>query len=63
MDTVRHGVDEHGRMAIINSSRGIIYASPGRDYADAARTAAGQLRADINLILEEMGVGWTAPVP
>lgn len=55
---VRNGVDANGRMAVINSSRAIIYASPGHDYAEAARKAAGKLREDINFVLEDMGVGW-----
>lgn len=60
-DAVRYGVDEHGRMAIINSSRGVIYASSGKGYAESARKATKNLRTKINLILEEMGVGWDAP--
>lgn len=56
--SVRHGVDAEGRMAIINSSRGIIYASSGDDYASAARKAAGNLRDNINRVLDEMGLGW-----
>jgi orotidine-5'-phosphate decarboxylase len=55
---VRGGVDANGRLAIINSSRGIIYASGGSDYADAARAAAGRLRNDINQVLDEVGLGW-----
>ena len=57
-EAVRYGVDAEGRMAIINSSRGIIYASSGDDYASAARKAAGNLRDNINRVLDEMGLGW-----
>jgi orotidine-5'-phosphate decarboxylase len=57
-EAVRYGVDAEGRMAIINSSRGIIYASSSDDYAFAARKAAGDLRDDINATLDEMGLGW-----
>ena len=32
----------------MNSSRGIIYASSGEDFADAARAAARSLRDEIN---------------
>jgi len=46
--TVRYGVDAHGEKAIINSSRQIIYASRGRDFAQAARRAASELREQIN---------------
>jgi orotidine-5'-phosphate decarboxylase len=45
---VRYGVDAHGQKAIINSSRGIIYASKGKDFAQAARKAASSLRDQIN---------------
>jgi len=45
---VRYGVDARGQKAIINSSRGIIYASKGKDFAQAARQAATELRDQIN---------------
>ena len=56
--SVRHGVDRHGRLAIINSGRGIIYASSGSDYAEAARRAASELRDGINETLGSLGLGW-----
>ncbi len=55
---VRAGTDSRGRLAVINSSRGIIYASAGPDYADAARREAEALRARINRALAEDGKGW-----
>ena len=55
---VRAGVDPAGRLALINSSRGIIYASPGANYAAAANAAARQLRDSINATLAEDGQGW-----
>ena len=45
---VRYGVDAHGEKAIISSSRQIIYASRGDDFARAARKAASELRDRIN---------------
>ena len=48
---VRYGVDARGEKAIINSSRQIIYASPGKDFAQAARQAASDLRDQINSCL------------
>jgi orotidine-5'-phosphate decarboxylase len=33
---------------VLNSSRGIIYAGSGEDFADAARTATRALRDEIN---------------
>ncbi len=49
--TVRYGVNAKGEGAIINSSRGIIYASPGKDFAQAARQAASSLQEQINYFL------------
>ena len=46
--TIRYGVDAQGRGAIINSSRQIIYAGKGKDFAQAARKAAAELREQIN---------------
>ena len=45
---VRYGVDSQGEKAIINSSRQIIYASRGKDFAEAARRVASELREQIN---------------
>jgi orotidine-5'-phosphate decarboxylase len=45
---IRFGTDATGNRAIINSSRGIIYAGEGNDFADASRRAALALRDDIN---------------
>jgi orotidine-5'-phosphate decarboxylase len=47
--TVKFGTDEKGELAIINSSRAIIYASPEEDFAEAARSEALKLRDKINL--------------
>lgn len=55
---VRAGVDGQGRLALINSSRGIIYSSQGSDFASAASQAAETLRDSINAVLEEDGQGW-----
>ena len=55
---LRSGVDEGGRMVLINSSRGIIYASRGPDFADAAGRAGLDLRDAINSVLDEDGLGW-----
>lgn len=46
--TVRAGMDSRGQGMIINSSRGIIFASRGEDFAQAARKAAESLREEIN---------------
>jgi orotidine-5'-phosphate decarboxylase len=47
--TVKYGTDANGELAVINSSRGIIYASSERDFAEAARAEALKLRDRINL--------------
>jgi orotidine-5'-phosphate decarboxylase len=49
---VRNGVDANKEKAIINSSRGIIYASKGKDFAEAARRAAIATRDEINRCLK-----------
>ena len=56
--SVRCGVDANGRRAVINSSRGIIYASTGANFAQAARQATAALRDAINETLEAEGKGW-----
>ena len=55
---VRQGADSRGRRALINSSRGIIYASSGADFAQAAAREANKLRTSINEVLEADGKGW-----
>ena len=46
--TVRNGRTADGTGLMINSSRGILYASQGPDYSDAAAHAARRLRDQIN---------------
>jgi orotidine-5'-phosphate decarboxylase len=54
----RAGINSNGRGAIINSARGIIYASSDpRSFQDAARTAAQTLRDQINGAVEMAGQG------
>ena len=48
---VRHGTDGKGERAIFSSSREILYASGGSDFAQAARQAADDLRKQINSLL------------
>ncbi len=47
--TVKFGTDKKGELAIINSSRAILYASSEKDFAQAARNEALRLRDLINL--------------
>lgn len=46
--TVKAGVNASGRGAMINSSRGIIFASQKEDFAQAARSVALKLSEEIN---------------
>lgn len=55
---VRSGINGNGRRIIINSSRSILYASQGSDFADKAEETAKGLKDSINLILQEQGLGW-----
>ena len=45
---VRNGKMADGNGLLISSSRAIIYAGDGEDFAEAARSAAGELRDTIN---------------
>lgn len=45
---VRNGRTADGTGLMINSSRGILYASPDADFAEAAAQAAKALRDEIN---------------
>lgn len=47
--TVRYGTDKNGDLAIINSSRGILYASSEKDFAQASREEAKKLKELFNL--------------
>ena len=58
-EAVRLGTDARGRLAIINSSRGILYASQGSDFAQAAREVALGLRDSMNVVLDQEGKGWS----
>lgn len=46
--SVRAGIDARGRGMLISASRGVTYASPGADFARAARREATRLRDEIN---------------
>lgn len=53
--SVLAGTDKQGEMAVINSSRGILYASQDKDFAEAARREAATLRDSINAIRKKKG--------
>jgi orotidine-5'-phosphate decarboxylase len=52
---VGYGVDAQGEKAIINMSRQILYASKGKDFAQAARDTAEKIRNEINDYRNEAG--------
>ena len=51
--SIMAGTDKQGEMALINSSRGIIYASDGEDFEEAARKETEKLRNAINTFREQ----------
>lgn len=50
---VRHGIDSRGERAIIVTSRQVLYASKGKDFAEAARRSAQELRDKINGLVRQ----------
>ena len=50
---VRYGCDPHGELAILSSSRLILYASSGENFPEAARATALKLRNAINRLREK----------
>ena len=51
-EVARHGLNDNVGL-LVNSSRGIIYASQGDDFAEAAATAAKNLQTQMALLLEQ----------
>jgi orotidine-5'-phosphate decarboxylase len=49
--TVKAGVNSNGQGMIINSSRGIIFASMEKNFAEAARAATQKMHDDITAVL------------
>jgi orotidine-5'-phosphate decarboxylase len=49
---VQSAMDDDGGGFLINTSRSVLYASKGDDYAKAARKEAQKLRGRINLMRE-----------
>jgi orotidine-5'-phosphate decarboxylase len=52
--TVKYGIDARGEKAIIAVSRQILYASGGKDFAQAARQKAQELRDNINGLVSQI---------
>ena len=53
--TVREGVDGHGRGLLVSSSRGILFASSGKDWKKAAGAEAKRLKDQINQLRSGLG--------
>ncbi len=51
--TVKYGIDAHGGKALIAVSRQVVYASKGKDFAEAARHSAQELRDSINKLVSQ----------
>ena len=51
-EVARYGLNDNVGL-LVNSSRGIIYASQGDDFAEAAATAAKNLQGQMALLLEQ----------
>lgn len=51
--TVRNGQTAPGKGLMINSSRGILYASRGEDYAEAARAETQSLKDRIQALIDQ----------
>jgi orotidine-5'-phosphate decarboxylase len=47
---VRFGCDKNGQLAIINASRSILYASSGKDFAEAARSEAKRMVEEMRFL-------------
>jgi orotidine-5'-phosphate decarboxylase len=47
-DAIKFGANIRGENAILSASRSILYASNGKDFAEAARKVALKLREDLN---------------
>jgi orotidine-5'-phosphate decarboxylase len=49
---IRSGCDSHGQLAVINASRSILYASSGKDFAEAARMEAKRMVEEMRMSIE-----------
>ncbi len=54
-DVAKYGMTEDCGL-LVNSSRGIIHASSGNDYAEAAKAAAAKLQQEMAELLKQKGV-------
>jgi orotidine-5'-phosphate decarboxylase len=52
--SIRYGCNKQGQLAIINASRSIIYASSGKDFAEAARTEAKKMVEEMRMYVRQL---------
>ncbi|MDD4754517.1 MAG: orotidine-5'-phosphate decarboxylase, partial [Prolixibacteraceae bacterium] len=55
-EVARYGMNRRCGL-LVNSSRGIIYASSGKDFASHAGSAARQIRDEMDQLLDDHGIG------
>jgi orotidine-5'-phosphate decarboxylase len=53
-EVIRYGCMNNGFGILINASRSVLYASSGKNFADAARNEAMKLRDEINLLRKKL---------
>jgi len=51
---IRYGCTKQGHLAVINASRSIIYASSGKDFAEAARAEAKKMVEEIKFYVKQL---------
>ena len=52
--SISYGSNKHGQLAVINASRSIIYASSGKDFAEAARTEATKMLEEMRTYIRQL---------
>jgi orotidine-5'-phosphate decarboxylase len=52
-NVVRYGCDKNGKLAVVNASRSVLYASNQSDFAAASRHEAARLRDAMNSVREK----------
>lgn len=55
--SIQYGTDENASCVLINSSRGILFASHDTNFADEARDTAIHLRDEINMLRKQKLIG------
>jgi orotidine-5'-phosphate decarboxylase len=53
-ETIKAGVNKNGEGIIVNSSRNVLYASDGIDFANAAKKVATEFRDEMNKIRSQL---------